>query len=107
MAGRLPEPILRQRKLGFNLPIAGWLAGELRDFAQDVLSPARLRRQGLLDPDAVGRLVTDHVRRRADHSRAIWALLFLTVWHDEVLRGSWAPAAGTVAPTAVTTERTT
>jgi asparagine synthase (glutamine-hydrolysing) len=107
MAGRLPEPILRQRKLGFNLPIAGWLAGELRDFAQDVLSPTRLRRQGLLDPDAVGRLVSDHVRRRADHSRAIWALLFLTVWHDEVLHGSWVPAAGRVAPATTSTETTT
>src|SRR5437867_3144700 len=31
MAGRLPEPILRQRKLGFNLPLAGWLAGALAE----------------------------------------------------------------------------
>jgi len=107
MAGRLPEPILRQRKLGFNLPIAGWLAGELRDFAQDALSPTRLRRQGLLDPRAVERLVADHVRRRADHSRAIWALLFLTVWHDEVLRGTRVPAAATAAPATVSTETTT
>jgi len=93
MAGRLPEPILRQRKLGFNLPLAGWLAGALRDFAQDVLAPSRLRRQGLLDAEAVGRLLSEHVRREKDHSRAIWALLFLVVWHDEIVSGSRPAAA--------------
>src|SRR5262249_61589321 len=85
MAGRLPETVLRQRKRGFSLPIAGWFAGELREFVQDHLAPGRIRRQGLFDPDAVAGLVRAHVRREADHSRAIWALLFFVVWHDEVL----------------------
>jgi len=97
MAGRLPESILRQRKLGFNLPLAGWLAGSLREFAQDVLAPSRLRRQGLLDAAAVGRLLSEHVRRERDHSRAIWALLFLVVWHDEIVSGS-RPAAAALSP---------
>src|SRR5205809_21979 len=35
MAGRQPEPILRQSKHGINLTLASWLAGALRDFAQD------------------------------------------------------------------------
>ena len=97
MAGRLPEPILRQRKLGFNVPLAGWLAGALRDFAHDVLAPSRLRRQGLLDAEAVGRLLSEHVRHEKDHSRAIWALLFLVVWHDEIVSGS-RPAAAALSP---------
>jgi hypothetical protein len=49
-----------------------------------MLAPTRLRRQELFDPDAVGRLVTEHMTRRMDHSRAIWALLVLVVWHDLV-----------------------
>jgi asparagine synthase (glutamine-hydrolysing) len=97
MTGRLPEPILRQRKLGFNLPIAGWLARDLRDFVGDVLAPARVRRQGLFDTHAVERLVREHTERRADHSRALWALLFLAVWQDEVVQGSRVPAAGAAA----------
>jgi asparagine synthase (glutamine-hydrolysing) len=88
MAGRLPEPILRGGKKGFNVPMSAWLAGELRDFAHDLLAPARLRRQGLLDPAAVGRLLEEHVSRRADRSHALWTLLVLSVWHDEVLHAS-------------------
>jgi asparagine synthase (glutamine-hydrolysing) len=87
MRGRLPEAILAGRKKGFNVPMAGWLWGDLRDFTHDVLSPTRLRRQGLLDPDGVGRIVAQHMTRQIDRSREIWALLFLVVWHDEVLRG--------------------
>jgi len=62
------------------------LAGGLRDFTRDVLSPDRVRRQGLFRPAAVERLVHDHLSRRIDQSRAIWTLLVLSVWQDEILR---------------------
>ena len=93
MAGRLPAAVVDGRKRGFNVPIPAWLTGELRDFTHDVLAPTRLRRQGLFDPDAVGRLVAEHMTRRVDHSRAIWALLVLVVWHDLVRAEVRAAAA--------------
>ena len=96
MAGRLPAAVVDGRKRGFNVPIPGWLVGELRDFTHDVLAPARLRRLGLLDPAAVGRLVTEHMTRRADHSRAIWALLVLVLWYETVQ--AVRPAVGGEAP---------
>jgi asparagine synthase (glutamine-hydrolysing) len=85
MKTRLPNEVLYGKKRGFNVPMPAWLAGGLRDFTNDVLSPSRVRRQGLFDPAAVSRLVSDHVTRRVDHSRAIWTLLVLSVWYDEVL----------------------
>jgi asparagine synthase (glutamine-hydrolysing) len=98
MADRLPPAVVRGRKRGFNVPIPSWLSGGLREFAHDALAPARVRRQGLLDPDAVGRLLADHGARRADLSRPIWTLLVLSVWYDEVLHGpSRAPATHTSA----------
>jgi asparagine synthase (glutamine-hydrolysing) len=92
MADRLPAAVLQGKKRGFNVPMPAWLAGDLRAFTQDVLSPTRLRRQGLLDPAAVGRLVHEHTTKQVDHSRAIWTLLVLAVWHDEML-GSARPMA--------------
>jgi asparagine synthase (glutamine-hydrolysing) len=100
MAGRLPEPIIRGQKLGFNVPMSAWLAGPLREFVGDVLSPARLARQGLLAPRAVERLVREHLSRTADHSHALWTLLVLGVWHDEVLTGTRAAAAAPLAAVA-------
>src|SRR5262245_42525886 len=86
MADRLPTAVVRGKKRGFNVPMPAWLAGSLRDFTRDTLSPQRIRRQGLFRPAAVERLVSDHVARRRDHSRAIWTLLVLSVWQDEILR---------------------
>lgn len=86
MADRLPPGVVNGKKRGFNVPMPSWLAGGLRDFTRDTLSPQRLRRQGLFKPAAVERLVSDHLARRLDHSRAIWTLLVLSVWQDEMLR---------------------
>ena len=86
MADRLPAAVVRGRKRGFNVPMPAWLAGGLRDFTRDTLSPQRLRRQGLFKPAAVERLVADHLGLRRDHSRAIWTLLVLSMWQDEILR---------------------
>jgi asparagine synthase (glutamine-hydrolysing) len=86
MAKRLPPAVLNGKKRGFNVPMPAWLAGGLREFTRDVLSPDRVRRQGLFQAGAVERLVNEHLTRRIDQSRAIWTLLVLSVWQDEILR---------------------
>jgi asparagine synthase (glutamine-hydrolysing) len=92
MASRLPASVVGGKKRGFNVPMPAWLAGELREFLQDTLAPDRVRAQGLFAPAAVERLVDEHVRRQRDHSRALWTLLVLSAWMDDVLRArSQAP----------------
>ena len=85
MATRLPASVVGGKKRGFNVPMPAWLAGELREFMQDTLSPSRLRAQGIFDPAAVGRLMDQHVRREVDHSRALWTLLVFATWMEDVV----------------------
>ncbi len=86
LGGLLPPEILNRKKAGFNVPMAAWLRGELRETFQDTCSPARLRSQGVFRPEAVGRLWDEHTARRADHSRQLWALLNFSLWHDRHYR---------------------
>jgi asparagine synthase (glutamine-hydrolysing) len=86
MQDALPDEVVWGPKKGFNVPIAVWLAGPLRDLVRDVLSPKRVREGGLFDPAAVGALLDAHERRRADVSRNIWSLLVFTLWREESLR---------------------
>ena len=51
----VPKAIVTGRKKGFSIPAAAWLRGPLEPFAREVLAPARVREQGLLDPAAVTR----------------------------------------------------
>jgi asparagine synthase (glutamine-hydrolysing) len=78
----LPRRIVYGKKRGFSIPAAAWLRGELEPFALDTLAPERLERQGYFRPDAVARLLDDHVSGRQDLSRQLWGLLAFTLWHE-------------------------
>ena len=78
----VPPELLRRRKRGFSIPAAAWLRGELEPFARDTLSADRLRSQGFFRPEAVTRLIDDHVAGREDLSRQLWGLLSFMLWHE-------------------------
>jgi asparagine synthase (glutamine-hydrolysing) len=82
VAPLLPGEIVRGRKQGFSMPVAAWLRGELEPFARDILAAGTVARQGLLRPEAVTRLLDEHVSGRSDLSRQLWGLISLTMWLD-------------------------
>jgi asparagine synthase (glutamine-hydrolysing) len=83
----LPREIVHGRKRGFSIPAAAWLRGELEPFARETLSPETIRRQGYFRPDAVTRLIDEHVAGREDLSRQLWGLLAFTLWHEHHVEG--------------------
>jgi len=78
----LPPGIINRPKKGFGIPVAEWLRGPLRAMMLDLLEPARLKRQGLLDPAAVTVLVQDHLAGRRDNRKPIWTLLMMQLWAE-------------------------
>jgi asparagine synthase (glutamine-hydrolysing) len=80
----LPAEITARRKKGFNMPVAKWLTGPLRDLAEDTLSESRLRSHGFFRPRAVRRLLDEHQARRKDNRKLLWTLLIFQLWHDSL-----------------------
>jgi len=80
LAGKLAAETLNRRKRGFNIPLARLLLGPLDPLVKRAFDPARLRREGLLRPEAVGALWEAHRTRRRDHGRLLWNLLMLQLW---------------------------
>ncbi|WP_433515873.1 asparagine synthase (glutamine-hydrolyzing) [Nonomuraea sp. CA-143628] len=76
----LPKEILGFPKQGFDVPLATWLRGELREPAFDLLTDATARARGLFRPQVVRNLLQRHVEG-ADHSVQLWALLQFELWH--------------------------
>jgi asparagine synthase (glutamine-hydrolysing) len=87
---RLPRSIVRGPKKGFNVPMPGWLAGDLREFMRDTLAPGRIAASGVFRPDVVSRLIDEHTRSVADHSRNLWTLIVFEYW----MRQQPRPASG-------------
>jgi asparagine synthase (glutamine-hydrolysing) len=77
----VPDDFIRRRKRGLSVPLARLFRAELRERLLAELEPQRLDTEGLLDGAAVGRLVRAHLDRRADHGRALYALLVLVLWY--------------------------
>jgi asparagine synthase (glutamine-hydrolysing) len=96
-ADLLPAPIRDRPKMGFGVPLDRWFRGELKDELRAVLlDPVALGR-GLFQPEAVARLVDDHIEGRRDHAYRLWALLMLELWFRNHLDRPPGDAGGLTA----------
>ena len=84
----LPPEVLTQPKAGFAAPIDYWLANDLKEMTDDLLSDSRTRRRGLFRPEAVRGFVDEHRRGEQDWSMQIWQFLTLELWMQTFLDGS-------------------
>jgi asparagine synthase (glutamine-hydrolysing) len=82
VAPMLPEFVTRRGKKGFGVPVAEWIKGSLRPLVRDMLSPERMRRSGLFNPDYVTRLLDEHERGIANHRKPLWTLLMFELWQE-------------------------
>ncbi|MGB0630564.1 MAG: asparagine synthase (glutamine-hydrolyzing) [Alphaproteobacteria bacterium] len=83
----LPAGHFDRPKTGFSIPLADWLRGPLRDWAEDLLSEKRLQETALLEPGAVRRKWTEHVTGKGNRAPALWNVLMLQQWLTETGRG--------------------
>jgi asparagine synthase (glutamine-hydrolysing) len=93
MKNILPREVLSQPKAGFAAPIDYWLANDLKEMTDDLLSESRVRGRGLFRPEAVRGFVEQHRRGTQDWSMQIWQFLTLEIWMQTFLDGS---ASGTM-----------
>ena len=81
----LPRFVTRRPKKGFGVPVAEWLKFKLRPLARDLLSPERVRRAGVFNPEFVSRLQDEHERGIANHRKLLWTLLMFELWHESFI----------------------
>ncbi len=83
LARHVPRELWERPKMGFDPPLADWLRGPLRPWAQDLLAPDKLRRQGVLRPEPIARALAEHVAGTRNHDYALWTVLMLVSWLDQ------------------------
>jgi len=84
----LPRDIVYRKKAGFSAPIRAWLARDLRQVVEELLSETNIKRRGYFDYRFVRRLIDDNLSGREDNSLKIFQLLTLELWHREFIDGS-------------------
>ena len=77
----LPDFVYNEPKRGFFSPMAKWLRGDLKDWAQEILSPDyNPAAQEYLDFKAIRTVFDSHLSGRQYALNTIWSLLTFQVW---------------------------
>ncbi len=82
LARHVPRALTDRPKMGFAIPIDAWLRGPLKDWAEDLLAPAKLEADGLLNAKPIRRAWAAHVSGRRNLQYPLWGILMLQAWRQ-------------------------
>ena len=74
--------------MGFAVPIDSWLRGPLRPWAEDLLAPDALKRQGIFNVAEIRRRWEEHLSGARNWQYLIWDVLVFQDWFRHNVRAS-------------------
>jgi asparagine synthase (glutamine-hydrolysing) len=93
----VPDKLVERPKAGFGVPLDSWLRGGLRDWAEYLLDPKRLREEGFFDESLVRRAWKTHLGGKINLQGRIWNVLVFQAWLEgQKVSATASPATMTV-----------
>lgn len=82
----VPKPLIERPKAGFGIPVAKWLRGPLREWAETLLDQRVLEAAGYLKAAPVRKQWEEHLAGTYDHSAGLWTVLMFQAWLENETR---------------------
>ncbi len=77
----VPKELVDRPKKGFSIPVGKWLKeGDLRDWAESLISEDKIRREGYLNPSAVKKVWNSFIDEAGEWQPLIWYILMFEQW---------------------------
>lgn len=76
----VPRELIERPKSGFAIPLADWLRGPLRTWAEDLLDSERVTREGFFDAAQIQSAWRQHLSGKFDWSQRLWCILMFQAW---------------------------
>ena len=87
MRGLVPGDILERKKQGFSPPDRSWYQGPTMNYIRDMLLTDACLGAGYFRPEAIRRVVDEHLEGKQNHRLVIWSLLCIEWWRRIFLDG--------------------
>jgi len=84
----LRDEIVDRRKVGFEVPLAQWFRGKLREMCYDRICRKNGLASELFSRKELEKILDDHCSYRKDNFLKIWTLLGISIWNDLFCRKS-------------------
>lgn len=84
----VPKQLIERPKQGFGVPIDSWLRGPLRQWAENLLNPARLDKEGFFNSVIVTQKWQEHVSGKKNWQYWLWNILMFQAWQEKWLNNS-------------------
>ncbi len=93
LTGVLPDRVLHKRKWGFTFDPVEQYQKDLGPMVREMLSPDRLRRSGIFNPEFVQAVLRAEPRQRLRwHYFLLWQMIGVETWLEAFTRGQAVPA---------------
>lgn len=76
----VPKRLIERPKMGFAVPLAYWLRGPLRHWAESMLDVRSLREDGFFNVAMVQRKWSEHLSGKYNWSSQLWNVLMFQAW---------------------------
>ena len=84
----VPRRIVERPKAGFSIPLASWLRGPLREWAETLLDAGRLRMEGFFDPRPIRRKWHECLNGHEQCEHHLWSILMFQEWLEHGRRSN-------------------
>ncbi len=76
----VPKDLIERPKMGFAVPLAEWLRGPLKDWAESLLDEKRLHQEGFFNVEFVRDKWLEHISGKQNWSHQLWNVLMFQAW---------------------------
>lgn len=76
----VPKSLIERPKAGFGIPLAAWLRGPLREWAEDLLNEQQIERDGYFYSQPIRKAWEEHLSGKRNWAHRLWSILMFQAW---------------------------